>query len=244
MSEPRSSSVPPEPGEAEVEKRPSGIPPESSTRRRSLRPPEKSESVETARPPGLKEMTPSARLRLELALDADDDAEPRPPGLVNMTTSARQRLELALDQDPDESIRPPAALPRSARAAMSMSSVTGRIRLDEESSRLVRSLSRWVAFCGLLTLTVGALTGLSYVTGPGSVAHVVVGILACAASVWLLAAAYSFHKVLGAGGNVHHLVNGMGLLRSAMLLKAILLFSAMVLGCFTFSIATGLLLLL
>ena len=103
---------------------------------------------------------------------------------------------------------------------------------------------RWVVFSGLLYLTVGALTGLSYVTGPGSVAHVVVGILSSALSVWLLWAALSFRRMLSRDRQQHHLVNGLGLLRSALLLKAILLFSAMALGCFTFSILTGLLLLL
>jgi cell division protein FtsX len=76
------------------------------------------------------------------------------------------------------------------------------------------------------------------------VAHVVVGILASALSVWLLASAWSFRRVLTDERQQHHLVNGLGLLRSALLLKAILLFSGMVLGCFTFSIAVALLLLL
>ncbi|HJL16072.1 MAG TPA: hypothetical protein RMH99_10460 [Sandaracinaceae bacterium LLY-WYZ-13_1] len=219
-----------------------------------------------ARPPGLgANLTTSARLRLQLALDHDEDDEDddeddraaangegraatvpsapkRPTGLKHVTTSARHRLQLALDEDIDEleAIRPP-RLPEASR--LSRRDV-GHIPFDEEGQKVVRSLSRWVAFCGLLTLTVGALTGLSYVTGPGSVAHVVVGILACALSVWLLAAAFSFHRVLRDRRQQHHLVNGLGLLRSALLLKAILLFSGMVLGCFTFSIGAALLFLL
>ena len=96
----------------------------------------------------------------------------------------------------------------------------------------------------VITLAVGALTGLSYLTGPGSVAHVVVGILATALSVWLLAAGWRFHRVSRDARRQHHLVSGLGLVRTAMLLKAILVFSAMVIGCFTFSIAVSLLLLL
>ena len=108
----------------------------------------------------------------------------------------------------------------------------------------MRSLYRWIGFCGLITLAIGALTGLSYLTGEGSVAHVVVGMLASAISVWLLLAALNFRRVLRDRQRQHHLVNAFGLLRSALLLKAILMFSGMVLGCFAFSIAGSLLLLL
>ena len=246
--------------EGDEERRPGGIPAaESSARRRSdpgedsdrkaLRPPPPSppapseppsESADPKKPVGLKNLTPSARLRLQLALDHDDDDDDeRPPGLSPMTTSARARLELALDHDEDEAIVAP-RLPRISHPG----AAAGRIPFDAEGRKVVRSLSRWVAFCGLLTLTVGALTGLSYLTGPGSVAHVVVGILASALSVWLLAAAWRFHRVNSDRRQQHHLVNALGLLRTALLLKAILLFSSMVLGCFTFSIAASLLFLL
>lgn len=241
-------------------KRPSGIPPaESSARRRvsepddepeaepeetplrSLRPPKKGEAKakpEGDKPPGLKNMTTSARLRLELAFDDDDEDEDRPKGLKNMTTSARRRLELALEHD-DPSIPPP-RVPRDRISQIDL----GAIPFDEEARKVVRSLMRWVAFCGLITLTLGMLTGLSYLTGPGSIAHVVVGILACAVSVWLLAAAWSFRRVLRAKQQRHHLVHALGHIRSALLLKAVLVFAAMVLGCFTFSIAGSLLFLL
>ncbi len=96
-----------------------------------------------------------------------------------------------------------------------------------------------------MTMTIGALTGLSYFTGEGKVAHVVVGILASALSVWLLAAAVTFHRAARRGRAVGpFLIQGFGLLRSALLLKAVLLFAAMVLCCFTFSLATSLLFLL
>jgi hypothetical protein len=254
MGEARPSEEPSEP----EEKRPSGIPDAaSSARRKSFRPPPKherrarseappAEAEEAAprkRPRGLKKITESARLRLQLALDYDDEDGDRPPGLPHITTSARQRLELALEHDLDEDIHPPAALPAGARASLPGSKKV-ILLLDKEGRKVLRSLGRWLAFCGLLDATVGALTGLSYLTGPGGVAHVVVGILATALSVWLLAAAYAFHRVVSGAGQRHLLVNGLGLLRSALLLKAILLFAAMVLGCFTFSIATGLLLLL
>lgn len=217
---------------------------------RSLRPPKerrKSEHPEgetPKRPPGLKNMTTSARLRLELALDHDDDEdeadEKAPKGLSPMTTSARRRLELALEHDEDlVDIRPP-ALPKERISHADL----GAIPFDEEARAVIRSLMRWVAFCGLITLTLGALTGLSYFTGPGSIAHVVVGILACAVSVWLLAAAWSFRRVLHDRRQRHHLVHALGHIRSALLLKAVLVFAAMVLGCFTFSIAGSLLFLL
>lgn len=258
------------PAMREDEKQPSGLPPVESTARRvsGSESPTDSENANGGRatssdrsaatksprskkPVGLGDnMTKSARLRLQLALDEELEDEEladeglgvsrRPVGLKNMTTSARHRLQLALDEDIDEleAIRPP-RLPSIVGKPS-----RGSIPFDEEGRKTVRSLGRWVMFCGLLTLTVGALTGLSYLTGPGSVAHVVVGILACALSVWLLAAARSLGRVLSDKRQQHHLVDALGLLRSALLLKAILLFSAMVLGCFTFSIATALLFLL
>lgn len=232
------------PVDAAEDKRPSGIPPEESTARRRFRPPKKSERKNASgasgkRPRGLKNITESARLRLQLALEYDDDDGPRPPGIPHMSTSARQRLELALEYEEDD-ILPPDALPKQARQSLD----PGDVPLDAAGRKVLRSLSRWVAFCGLVTLAIGMLTGLSYITGPASVVNVVVGILACALSVWLLAAANSFRRVLAAPGRRHLLVNGLGLLRTALLLKAILLFSAMVLGCFVFSVVGGLLVLL
>ncbi len=226
--------------------------------------PDESETAATeARPPGLRNMTTSARLRLELAfLDDDDDEEEeedededsdegdepgadgadgrpaRPPGLRQMSTSARQRLELALEHDEDVSIAPPRVDPKRLQPS------PGAIPFDAEAQKAIRSLMRWVLFCGLLTLTLGTLTGLSYLTGPGSIAHVVVGILSSAVSVWLLAAAWSFRRVLTARQQQHHLVHALGHLRSALLLKSVLVFAAMVLGCVTFSIAGSLLFLL
>ena len=108
----------------------------------------------------------------------------------------------------------------------------------------IASLSHWIGFCGLITLAIGALTGLSYLTGEGSVALVVVGILASAISVWQLLAVFSLRRVLSQAQQQHHMVHALGHIRSALLLKAVLLFAAMVLGCFTFSIAGSLLFLL
>ena len=236
MGDARTSNEPPDP------KEPSGLPPESSAARRRAIPPRKPDASEARdlgkRPVGLKNLSPSARLRLQLALDHDDDDEDgeRPVGLPHMTTSARQRLELALELDSDEVILPPSDLPR---ISLRHGRIVGQIPFNAEAQRLITSLMRWVMFCGLLTLTVGMLTGLSYLTGPGSVAHMVVGILAIGLSVWLLSAAWSFRRVVTSDRQQHHLVNGLGLVRSALLLKAILLFSTMVLGCFTFSVATA-----
>lgn len=240
---------------------------------RSLRPPSKTDppaerrdpTPRNALPPGLGQMTTSARRRLELAvehdeseerdLDAEDSDEsastnapiravPRAPkvpvGLKNMTTSARLRLELALEHD-DEDVFDPKQPPRISRERLSQ---PGTIPFDATARQIISSLSRWIGFCGVITLGIGALTGLSYLTGEGSVAHVVVGILATAISVWQLMAVWSLRKVLSDRHQQHHMVHALGFIRSALLLKALLVCAAMVLGCFTFSIAGSLLFLL
>ncbi len=255
------------------EARPSGLPEGTSEKRRlsspdgelvSLRPPKKSDpppppkTPRQAIPPGLGGMTTSARQRLELALDESDERSlseppeepakteaPRPApkvpqGLKNMTTSARQRLELAGEADDDdvfEAIKPPVL-------AKERLSDVGEIPFDEAGRAVVASLARWIGFCGIMTLGIGALTGLSYLTGEGSVAHVVVGILACAVSMWQLLAVWDLRRVLRDRQQQHHMVNALGHVRSALLLKALLVCAAMVLGCFTFSIAGSLLFLL
>jgi hypothetical protein len=165
--------------------------------------------------------------------------EKRPPGLPHMTTSVRRRLQLVLeDDDPYRPSRPNTSDPK--RPPKHAPAFTGA------EISMARSLGRWVALCGLMTLTVGALTGLSYLTGRGTVAHVVVGILASALAVWLLMASLSFRRV----ARPEHprpqqeLLGAFALLRSALLLKAVLLFAALALGCVTFSLAASLLFLL
>ncbi len=203
------------------------------------------ESAARRKPLADEEPESSARLR-SLRPSREGSApreEERPPGLTQMTTSARLRLQLVFEQDEDERPRissPPAPDPKKP-PKLPVEQVT----FDPSELRLVRSLGRWIAFSGLMTLTIGALTGLSYFTGEGKVAHVVVGILASALAVWLLAAAVTFHRAARKNRTVgHHLIQGFGLLRSALLLKAVLLFAAMVLCCFTFSLAASLLFLL
>lgn len=245
------------------DKRPSGLPDEESEKRRvseppseklvPLRPPMKVDIKEAEReatlpPPGLGEITTSARLRLQLAVDEEIDEPDRdsqrpevkkPAGLKNMTTSARMRLELALEYDDEADPTKPPVIAKERLSKPGDST----IRFDTRGRRVVRSLLRWMAFCGLLTMAIGALTGLSYLTGEGSVAHVVIGILASAVSIWQLLAVWSLRNVLKAGQQ-HHMVHALGHIRSALLLKSILVFAAMVLGCFTFSIAGSLLFLL
>lgn len=236
----------PDPEAEEAEVGPSEDSPTEEGKPISLRPPRKDPSEVGSRqrtlpPPGLGlgPSTTSARLRLQLALDEDDEgASLPPPGLPRMTPSARLRLELALDDD-EEPIEAP-VLPRERVSSVDL----GAIPFDAEGRKVVTSLVRWITLCGLLTLSVSALTGLSYFTGEGSVAHVVIGILAFAVSFWLLMAAWSFRKVVTARQHQHHLVHAFGHVRSALLLKAILVFAAMVLGCFTFSVAGSLLFLL
>ncbi len=236
-SEARRDTTPLRPGEPRPE--------ESKARRDStpLRP------GETTRPsrrdptpirPPRKDETP-----LRVVRPAQERAESgtveRPPGLTQMTTSARLRLQLVLDDDErpriDSTPPPDPKKPPSLSAAQVPP-------FDPRDLSAVRSLGVWIGLCGLMTLTVGALTGLSYFTGEGKVANVVVGILASALSVWLLAAAFSFSRAGHNGRVTHRLVSGFSLLRSAFLLKAILLFAAMALGCFTFSLAASLLFLL
>lgn len=253
------------------EVRPSGLPEGSSEKRRvsspdgelvSLRPPKKSDppppprTPKEALPPGLgpTPLSTSARRRLELALDEDrtdprflletptpPPAEPKAPvGLKNLTTSARQRLELAVEAD-DHDVFDPAKPPVIPKERLSD---PGSIPFDRAGRAVIASLARWVGFCGVITLGIGALTGLSYLTGEGSVAHVVVGILAVAISGWQLLAVWDLNRVLRHRRQQHHMVNALGHLRSALLLKALLVCAAMVLGCFTFSIAGSLLFLL
>jgi hypothetical protein len=188
-------------------------------------------------PVGLPDAKSSARLRTPVP------EEPRPPGLTQMTPSARMRLELVLDEDDSRSMR---LVPAPKTDPKKPPKSIPPISIESAERKTLRSLARWVALCGLMTLTVGALTGLSYFTGEGKVAHVVVGILASALSFWLLLAAIFFGRAGSRDGAraSQHLASGFSLLRSAFLLKAVLLFSAMALGCFTFSLAASLLFLL
>lgn len=221
-------------GEKEAAERPSGLPDvKSEARMRTPVPESKAEDARVSLRPRRDE-TPTT-----------PSIEPRPPGLVHMTTSVRRRLMLVLDDDerasqPEQAdpAVPPKLPPRAPAPPLG---------LDASERSILRSLARWVAFTGLMTLTVGALTGLSYFTGTGTVAHVVVGILACALAFWLLTAALSFRRVGNPKPNMrprHHMIAGFGLLRSALLLKAVLLFAALALSCVTFSLAGSLLFLL
>lgn len=215
------------------------------------------------RPTGLPDAKSAARRRTPLPADGDEPSarEPllpprdaksasestpgdeRPTGLRAMTTSARMRLQLVFEEDdsrPRISVPPPEPDPKAPPRVS-----IAELAFDPNELKLVRSLGRWIALAGLMTLTIGALTGLSYFTGEGKVAHVVVGILASALSFWLIAAGVRFHRAARRNRTVgHHLIQAFALLRSALLLKAVLLFAAMVLCCFTFSLAASLLFLL
>ncbi len=225
------------------EGRPSGLPDQKSAARLKTPLPEE--------PTGARRDETPSHLRVLRPPDRDAEVPPapeappaeRPPGLQQMTTSARLRLQIVFDDDDKPRIesKPPPLDPKKPPSVSSAKLPA----FDPRDLGVVRSLGRWIGVCGLMTLTVGALTGLSWFTGEGKVANVVVGILATALAVWLLAASVAFHRVAGQKGKVsHQLVSGFTLLRSAFLLKAVLLFAAMALGCFTFSLATSLLLLL
>jgi hypothetical protein len=206
------------------------------------------------KPAGLPEAVSSTRERTPVPVESEPESEsdeersspaPKKPMGLPMTPSLRARLQLVLDSE--EGSIPPEALPSEAPAVEASKPPSGLIPFETAELRVMRSLSRWIAVSGLLTLTVGALTGLSYATGTGSVAHVVVGILSSAFALWLLAAAFAFYRSTRAAKGRdarHHLVSGFSLLRTALLLKTILLFSAMALGCFTFSVAASILFLL
>ena len=202
------------------------------------RPPRRDETPSKAR----RDPTPVRPPRRDETPSTARAIAERPPGLTQMTTSARLRLQLVLDDDERPRIEstPPAPDPKKPPSVSSAKVPP----FDPRDLKAVRSLGVWIGLSGLMTLTVGALTGLSYFTGEGKVANVVVGILASALSVWLLAAAFTFSRVGHQGRVTHRLIGGFSLLRSAFLLKAILLFAAMALGCFTFSLAASLLFLL
>ncbi|MGF1470039.1 MAG: hypothetical protein ACFCGT_28295 [Sandaracinaceae bacterium] len=149
------------------------------------------------------------------------------------------RLELVLRS----SGPPPEATPRSAPAAARFPErMLGHIPFDEPGEQLLRSLGRWVLLTGLSALAFGVWTAGRYLVAEVPVAQVVVAILATALGVWLLTASVRFRQVLVTDGrDQHHLINGFGLLRTAIVLKALLLFAVMVLGCFASSVVAALL---
>lgn len=227
-------------GEARPAERPSGIPDSKSEARRKT---DDTPARLSLRPGALE--TKSERPQPGEPASGATPAIPRPPGLPHMTTSVRRRLQLVLeDDDPARASQPSIHPPKMEEPAF-----------DAPTLQVARSLSRWIAFSGLLTLTVGALSGLSYLTGASTVAHVVVGILASALGAWLLTAARSFHRVASVNpsgktrtppdaARAQHLMSAFSLLRSALLLKAVLVFAALALSCVTFSLAASLLFLL
>lgn len=232
MSDERSEALS-SPGEPASE-RPSGLPDAKSEARRRTplpddEPAKREKRISLLPPQGDAPAKPSS------------SPSERPPGLVHMTTSVRRRLMLVLD---DDSSQPDGALDPKVPPKVQPPPPG----LDEAERAAARSLGRWVAFTGLMTLTVGALTGLSYFTHEqGTVAQVVIGILASALAFWLLGAARAFHRVASPKAGMlprHHLLAGFSLLRSALLLKAVLLFAALALGCVTFSLVASLLFLL
>jgi hypothetical protein len=213
--------------EPHLDARPTGLPEVKSEARRRSRP---------LRPP-----RPGESERPAPAAEDAQASDARPTGLEHLTTSARLRLQLVVDQDEDERPRISAAPAPDPTVPPRL----GQLALGPQELRMVRSLSRWIGFSGLMSSSIGALTGLSYFTGEGQIAHVVLGILATALSIWLIGAGLSLHRVARRKPRPrHHLINAFALLRSALLLKALLVFAAMVLGCFTFSLAVSLLFLL
>jgi hypothetical protein len=135
--------------------------------------------------------------------------------------------------------------PASAATPPDASTPPAYLVLRTAEVRVVRSLARWIGLSGLLSLAVATLTSVSYFTGGGQIAHVVVGILAGASGLWLAGAAFNLHRLsYRAPQPRRRLIRAFSLLRSALLLKALLVFAATVIGCLAFSIAGSLLLLL
>ena len=99
-----------------------------------------------------------------------------------------------------------------------------------------------IAVCGIVMLNHQVLRGVGALDPASLLAAV--GILACAVSLWQLLAVWDLRRVLRHRRQQHHMVHALGHIRSALLLKALLVCAAMVLGCFTFSIAGSLLFLL
>jgi hypothetical protein len=177
-----------------------------------------------------------------------------------MTPSARKRLELVLDRPssvppatiqnaPLEKVPPPAAVPRES-LPQARSAAKPHARFGEGEAKQLRRLARWVMLCGLLAASSGAIAGAGALLGrSGPIASVMIGVMAAilagSLGVWLLSAGLSFWRAARhPKEQLHRFVDGLGLVRTALLLKAILLFSTMVLGCFSFSIAAALLLML
>jgi hypothetical protein len=201
------------------------------------------------KPSGLP-MTPSARRRLELVLDERPSS--RPPTVVEVLpveepslkppAIPREALETKPVEPKDDSKDAKARDPKE-RDSKRGKPVRIHARFGESEAKQLRRLARWVGLCALLALGTGGIASAGALLGrPGVVAHAIVGILAGALGVWLGSAAYNFWRMARRPAReVHRLIDGLGLLRTALLLKAILLFTTLTLGCFTFSLAAALL---
>lgn len=221
------------------------------------------------RPLGLP-MTPSARRRLELVLDRsssmpppsvtikDSAPLPPPPSIPREALGkepARKAEDEAERKDKDkrkdkderkdkrkEPTRPPDSMPPP--------DAKPHARFGKEEAKNLRGLAVWVLIAGTLAAITAAIAGAGALLGrSGPIASVMIGvmasILAGSIGVWLLSAGLSFWRAARQpSSHLHRFVDGLGLVRTALLLKSILLFSALALGCFSFSIAAALLLML
>lgn len=118
----------------------------------------------------------------------------------------------------------------------------GDLPFEELEEQALRRLTRWVVACGLATLSLAISVTVDMFRSEVRFAHVVVGTLTLSTSGWLLLAGFRFGQVLrSAGRDQHHLIHGLGLLQSAFLLKALVVFAGMSTGCFLFSVLASLL---
>jgi hypothetical protein len=168
----------------------------------------------------------SAPRRLELVLSSEHGLESEPPPPPS---------------PPPES--PPSPAPSrpespSARLALPASSLL----FDGAAARVVRSLAGWMGLTGLLTLAITAALLAQWWRGEGSVPGAVAAVLSAAIGLWSLIAAFHLGRALRHPARAQHeLVSAFSSLRSTLILKAVMLFLALGLSCFTFSLLAALL---
>jgi hypothetical protein len=176
---------------------------------------------------------------LKPALELVDSGE-IPIGDLEPAGSVNLDAALASEELPDDEAEALRNSLLSSRGRM-----LGHIPFDEPEERMLVSLAVWMGACGALFAIFGVGSLLRFGLATRFAGELVVGIFSSALGFWLLSAGWRFRQVAVTDGkDQHHLINGFGLLRTALLFKALILFVGMVLGCFVFSLIGSFLFLL